>query len=237
MFLPDNNFLVSASVFPYFYGMVGDRNPKQAPKATTRSGYSPLAVDSFHLINKHGPISKHRLREMLGKEITETALDRSLDELWAKLRITRVDYKQDEGVFWDVLFRWAPEAVKEGMHVSLAESLTALVSKYLDGVLAAQQEEVENFFSPLIGRARVRDAINALQAARELSFVHVGGRVLMQVSSLQDSQLFPNLPEQTTTESENAALLAARSRPLVKHRPGRAAPSKHPKPKPGGRPR
>ena len=54
----DNNFLVSASVFPYFYGMVGDRNPKQAPKATTRSGYSPLAVDSFHIINKHGPISK-----------------------------------------------------------------------------------------------------------------------------------------------------------------------------------
>ena len=114
----DNNFLVSASVFPYFYGMVGDRNPKQAPKATTRSGYSPLAVDTFQLINKHGPISKHRLREMLGKEISEAALDRSLDELWAKLRITRVDYKQDEGVFWDVLFRWSPEAVKEGMHVS-----------------------------------------------------------------------------------------------------------------------
>ncbi|MFZ0706121.1 MAG: hypothetical protein WAM71_10995 [Candidatus Korobacteraceae bacterium] len=233
----ENNFLVSASVFPYFYGMVGDRNPKQAPKATTRSGYSPLAVDSFHIINKHGPISKHRLREMLGKEITETALDRSLDELWAKLRITRVDYKQDEGVFWDVLFRWAPEAVKEGMHVSLAESLTALVSKYLDGVLAAQQEEIENFFSSLIGRARVRDALNALQAAREISFVHVGGRVLMQVSSLQDSQLFPNLPEPTPTRTEDAALLAARSRPLVKHRPGRAAPMKHLKPKPGGRPR
>ena len=70
-----------------------------------------------------------------------------LDELWAKLRITRVDYKQDEGVFWDVLFRWSPEAVKQGMHVSIAESLTALVSKYLDCVLAAQQEEVEQFFS------------------------------------------------------------------------------------------
>ena len=71
------------------------------------------------------------------------------------------------------------------MHVSVAESLTALVSKYLDCVLAAQQEEVEQFFSNLIGRARVREAINALQAARELSFVHVGGRVMLQVSSLQ----------------------------------------------------
>ena len=151
----ENNFLVSATVFPYLYGLLGDRNPRQAPKATARSGYSPLAVHAFQLIQKHGPIPKHRLREMLGKEITESALDRSLDELWAKLRITRVDYKQDEGVFWDVLFRWSPEAVKEGMHVSLAEALTALVSKYLDGVLAAQQEEIENFFSSLIGRARV----------------------------------------------------------------------------------
>ena len=88
-------------------------------------------------------------------------------------------------MFWDVLFRWSPEAVKEGMHVSVAESLTALVSKYLDCVLAAQQEEVEHFFSNLIGRARVREAISALQAARELSFVHVAGRVLLQVSSLE----------------------------------------------------
>src|SRR6516165_6998836 len=191
---PENNFLVSSAVFPFFYGLVGDRNPRQAPVATTRSGYSPLAVDAFRLIQKHGPISKQHLRESLGKAITEAALDRALDELWAKLRITRVDYKQDEGVFWDVLFRWAPDAVREGVHVSVAEALTALVSKYLDGVLAAQQEEVEHFFSPLIGRARVREAINALQAARELSFVHVGGRVLMQVSSLQAAHASAEAP-------------------------------------------
>ena len=226
----ENNFLVSASVFPYFYGLVGDRNPKQAPKATTRSGYSPLAVDTFHLINKHGPISKHRIREMLGKEITESALDRSLDELWAKLRITRVDYKQDEGVFWDVLFRWAPEAVKEGMHVSLAESLTALVSKYLDGVLAAQQEEIENFFSTLIGRARVRDALNALQAARELSFVHVGGRVLMQVSSLQTAHLQNDQEEAPRPRMPKPASPMRRGMPLVR-RPARSTPVKSEKPK------
>ena len=182
---PDNNFIVSASVFPYFYGLVGDRNPRQAPKAGPRSEYSLLAVHAFQLIQKAGPIAEDRLRELLGGDISKAALGRALDELGAKLRITRVDYKPDEGVFWDVLFRWSPDAVREGMHVSVAESLTALVSKYLDCVLAAQQEEVEQFFSHLIGRARVREAINALQAARELSFVHVGGRVMLQVSSLQ----------------------------------------------------
>ena len=182
---PENNFIVSASVFPYFYGLVGDRNPRQTPKAGARSEYSPLAIDAFQIIQKDGPISEYQLRESLGGDISAAALDRALDELWAKLRIARVDYTQEKGVSWDVLFRWSPEAVKEGMHVSVAESLTALVSKYLDCVVAASQEEVEDFFSHFIGRARVREAISALQAARELSFVHVGGRVLLQVASAE----------------------------------------------------
>ncbi len=185
---PDNNFLVSAAVFPFFYGLVGDRNPRVAPKATARSGYSTLAVDAFLLIQKHGPISKGRLRETLGGDISEAALDRALDELWAKLRITRVDYKHDEGVFWDVLFRWAPEAVREGMHVSVAEALTALVSKYIDCVRAVPQDEIENFFSSLVGRARVREAINALQAGRELGFVHVGGKVMLQAADARPAR-------------------------------------------------
>lgn len=222
---PENNFLVSASVFPYFYGMVGDRNPKQAPKSTTRSGYSPLAVDTFQLIHQHGPIAKGHLREMLGKGVSEAALDRSLDELWAKLRITRVDYKQEEGVYWDVLFRWSPDAVKEGMHVSVAESLTALVSKYLDGVLAAPLEEVESFFSPLIGRARVREAINALQAARELSFVHVGGRVFLQVSSLQLTQAAHALEEKNAAMPEQpGAPQLRRGMPLVERKARKTVP-------------
>jgi hypothetical protein len=204
--------------------MVGDRNPRQMPKADSRSEYSPLAVHAFQLIQKEGPISKHHLRELLGGDISEAALDRALEELWAKLRITRVDYKPDEGVFWDVLFRWSPDAVKEGMHVSVAESLTALVSKYLDCVLAAQQEEVEQFFSHLIGRARVREAINALQAARELSFVHVGGRVMLQVSSLQARTAFELKPK-----PKFEPLPPRPGMPLVQRRP-RRPPTSRPKP-------
>ena len=209
---PENNFIVSGSVFPFFYGLVGDRNPRQAPKTDTRSGYSPLAVHAFQLVQKEGPIPELRLRELLGGDISQAALGRALDELWAKLRITRVDYKPDEGVFWDVLFRWSPEAVREGAHVSVAESLTALVSKYLDCVLAAQQEEVEQFFSPVIGRARVREAINALQAARELSFVHVGGRVMLQVASIQAP-----LPREPMPSPQPPSIRAGK--PLVQRRP------------------
>jgi len=227
---PENNFLVSAAVFPFFYGLVGDRNPKQAPKATTRSGYSPLAVDAFLLIQKHGPISKQRLQEALGKSISEAALDRALDELWAKLRITRVDYNQEEGVFWDVLFRWAPDAVREGMHVSVAEALTALVSKYVDCVRAVPQEEVESFFSTLVGRARVREAINALQAARELGFVHVGGKVMLQAADVRAPRTAPASRAPRWSE-ENPPNLRP-GKPLVARRPRRPAKPNRPAPPP-----
>jgi len=102
--------------------------------------------------------------------------------LWSKLRITRVDYKASEGSVWDVLYRWAPEAVKEGVGLSVQEALTALLSKYLDCVIAAEQSELESFFGNFVARSKVKEAVNALLAARELSFVHVGGRSMVQIT-------------------------------------------------------
>lgn len=178
----ESNFLVSAAAFPFFYGLVGDRNPRQAPKVGPRSEYSPLAAHAFQVIQKEGPISKANLKELLGGDLSTAALDRALGELWAKLRITRVDYNPEEGAFWDVLFRWSPDLVREGMNISLAQAMTALISKYLECVVAAEQVEVEEFFSNFLSRSRAREAINALLAARELQFVHVGGRAMLQIT-------------------------------------------------------
>lgn len=175
-------FLVAASVFPFFYGLVGDRNPRQVPKPGPRSEYSPLAVHTFQAIQKQGPISKPRLKEILGGELSIAALDRALNELWTKLRITRVDYNPEEGASWDILFRWSPEPVREGMNLSIPEALTALVSKYVDSVVAAEQSEIEDFFSNLIARSRTREAINALLAAREFQYVTIGGRSMIQIT-------------------------------------------------------
>jgi len=62
----------------------------------------------------------------------------------------------------------------------MSAALTALVSKYLGCVIAAEQSEVEEFFSHFIARSRVREAINALIAARELSFVYIGSRTMLE---------------------------------------------------------
>jgi Winged helix DNA-binding domain len=178
----NNGFLVAASAFPYFYALMGERNPKLAPKAGSRSPYSALACDAFALITREGPISKQKMQEVLGGSVSFPALDGALGELWSKLRITRVDYKASEGSVWDVLYRWAPEAVKEGVGLSVQEALTALLSKYLECVIAIEQAELEIFFGNFIARSKVKDAVNALLAARELSFLHVSGRSMLQIT-------------------------------------------------------
>jgi 23S rRNA pseudouridine2605 synthase len=178
----NNAFLLAPSVFPYFYSLVGERNPKQAPVTGPRSSYSPLACDAFEIIRRRGPISKSKLGEMLGGSVSNAGLDRALSELWAKLRITRVDYTVEEGSVWDELSRWAPDIVREGVGLSLPEALSALVSKYLDCVVAVDEVEVENFLINFVPRTRVKEAIHALLSARELSFVHVGSKSLLQVT-------------------------------------------------------
>jgi hypothetical protein len=182
LFDENNAFLLAARVFPYFYALVGERNPRQAPVATTRSGYSQLACDAFEIIRRRGPISKAKLGELLAGGLSVAALDRTLAELWAKLRITRVDYNEVDGSVWDELSRWAPDVVAEGVGVSVPAALSALLSKYLDCVVAAEQSEIENFFSNFVPRSRVKEAINVLLTARELSFTHVGNKSFLQVT-------------------------------------------------------
>ena len=182
LFDENNGLLVAASVFPYLYALMGERNPKQPPKAGSRSPYSALACDAFGVIQHEGALSRRRLLEKLGGGLSTAALDKALTELWSKLRITRVDYMASEGSVWDLLYRWAPEAVKEGVGLSVPEALSALVSKYLDCVIALEQAELEIFFGNFIARSKVKDAVNALLAARELSFVHVGGKSMLQIT-------------------------------------------------------
>jgi hypothetical protein len=198
VFDENNAFLVAASAFPYFYALVGERNPKLAPRRGPRSPYSPLACDAYDLIDHDGPISKQNLQEALGGSVSIPALDKALGELLAKLRITRVDYKANEGSFWDVLYRWSPDAVRDGVGVSVQQAVSALLSKYLDCVIAAEQTELETFFGNFVARSRVKEAVNALLAARELSFVHVSGRSMLQITPAKEPVVASVRPHRAT---------------------------------------
>lgn len=231
IFEESNPFLVAASAFPFFYALVGERNPKLAPKQGARSPYSPLACDAFELIRRDGPISKQKLQEALGGSVSLAALDKALGELLAKLRITRVDYKAPEGSYWDQLTRWSPEAVREGVNLSVQQALSALLSKYLDCVIAAEQAELEAFFGKFVARSRVKEAVNALLAARELSFVHVGGRSMVHITPEKEAavpyaaaagQFRPNeSPRVRKTVSRPGSRTGARRPPLASQHAGK----------------
>jgi len=49
-------------------------------------------------------------------------------------------------------------------------------------VVAAEQTELETFFGNFVARSRVKESVNALLAARELSFVHVSGRSMLHIT-------------------------------------------------------
>ena len=178
----DNILLLSPEVFPYFYAVAGEREPARALEPpSARQPRSQLVRDAFRLIHQHGVMSKQSLREHLGAQVSEVATDRVLRELWQRLLIARVDHKPAEGALWDTLGHWAPEVAKQAAGISLAEGLSAVLSKYLDAAIAAEQAAIEALFSDFSSRARIREALQALLAAREVSFVQVGRKTMLQV--------------------------------------------------------
>ncbi|HEY6250726.1 MAG TPA: crosslink repair DNA glycosylase YcaQ family protein [Candidatus Angelobacter sp.] len=185
--LPESSLLVSAPLFPSVYALIGDRKPKAPPKTKAHGAkLSPLAHKVFDVIQERGLLSTGQLREIISGEPSAAALERALNELWSILKITRVDYREKKGVYWDLLYRWAPEAVMEGVGISLPEALSELIGKYLEAVEAASQEELEQFFSYLVPGSKVREAIHALLAARQLALVTVGAKTLIHLAPLAD---------------------------------------------------
>jgi 23S rRNA pseudouridine2605 synthase len=185
----ETGVIASAQLFPYFYALTGDRTPKAPPaKKAQGAAVSELAIRLFAALQEHGPMDKAQLQAQVAREPSLAALDRALGELWSILKITRVDYSREHGAQWDVLYRWAPETVRGAIQISQHEAVSALLSKYLEAVVAAEQEEIENFFSRLVSRSRVREAVNVLLQARELSFVTIGGKPLIRMTPPPEQQ-------------------------------------------------
>ena len=49
-------------------------------------------------------------------------------------------------------------------------------------MIAVDEGEVEKFLANFVPRTRVKEAIHTLLSARELSYVHVGSKSLLQVT-------------------------------------------------------
>ena len=182
-FNPETPMVAAASMFPYFYALTGDRNPKAAPKKNLQGApVSPLAAKVFETIEKHGPLTTGRLQELISRELTVAALERALGELWSILKITRVDVREGAGATWELLYRWEPKAIKKGLEIAVPEALSALLGKYLESAVAVSQEDIEQLFSQLTSRSKIREVVHALLAARQLSLMTMGAKTLIQIA-------------------------------------------------------
>src|SRR3954471_15137068 len=182
----DASLLVSAAEFPYFYALIGERNPKVAPSPGLRNEQA-LTTHTFETIDQNGPIDEDGMRRKLGREISRNAIEKVLHALWSKLRITRVDAGIDNGEpvepVWDLMHRWAPEMVNRGKQISAPEALSALISKYLETFIVAEQKDVEEFFGRLVPRSRVTQVVKALLSAQEFTYAQVSGKTMLRLAS------------------------------------------------------
>ena len=197
--LSGETLIVSSESFPYFYALASDRQPKKPIHSRARGKASPLTEHVFRKLEERGPLTRAQLQEQLGGALSEAGLDRALQELWTALKITPIDHNPETGYTWDTYYHWATDAVNEGVRLSDAEALSALISKYLESVIAATQEEIEGVFSAFTSRARVAEVVRALLAAREFAYTPSETRTLITVAQIPAR----GTPQPARTESGN----------------------------------
>jgi 23S rRNA pseudouridine2605 synthase len=172
------SLLVAAAEFPYFYALIGDRNPKLPPQLGVHSEKT-LIAHTFAELQK-SPASEPELLDRLGKSISEAALQRSLHALWSQLRVVR--HPLGAGFRWEVIYEWVPDLVRKGIQLSSGAALSALVSRYLGTVVAAEPKEIEEFFGPLTARSKVLDIVKILTAAREVETVQIQDKRMVRIA-------------------------------------------------------
>ena len=176
------DFVVSAPAFSYIFTLRGNKAWKQPPVTSGAVKVSPLALATYELLAQKVTLSAYDLATQLGKEVTEAAVLRALTELWSQLRVLPVLQQDGSATLWELSTARFTKQIKAGANAGQPSALSALISLYLGQAIAATEDEIETFLSPLAPRSRVRDVIHALLGARQLETFVVEGKTLLHVS-------------------------------------------------------
>ena len=177
--VPD--FVASAAVFSYIFTLRGNKAWKQPPATAGAVKVSPLALAVYEMLAAKVTLSAYDLATQLGKEVTEGAVLRALTELWSQLRVIPVP-QPGQATLWELTSARFTKQIKAGANAGQPSALSALISLYLGQAMAATEDEIESFLSPLAPRSRVRDVIHALLSARQLETLVVKGKTLLHVA-------------------------------------------------------
>lgn len=171
------DFLASQEALPFVFALRGDREWKRGP----RDQSSPLVIESWKILQREGALTAPELQASLGREVTEGAVLRVLAELWTALRILPV-YAAGEATAWELFESHHQKAAQAGSGMAQATALSALVSLYLESVIAATPDEIETFLSPLAPRSRIREAARGLSATRQLSSLSLAAQTFLFIT-------------------------------------------------------
>jgi 23S rRNA pseudouridine2605 synthase len=175
------DFIASASALSYVFTLRGEKAFKQLPSTSGATKVSPLALNTYSLLLENGPSTASDLATVLGKEVTETAVLRALNELWQHLRVLPVPRPDGGATLWETITNRFTKQLKAGANAGQPSALSALISLYLSQALLATETEIETFLSPLAPRSRVRDVIHALAGARQLESIAVEGKTHLHI--------------------------------------------------------
>jgi 23S rRNA pseudouridine2605 synthase len=205
--VPD--FIVSAPVFSYIFTLRGDKAWKQPPVTSGAFKVSPLAAATYEILSKRTMMSAYDLATELGKEVTETAVLRALNELWSHLRVLPIGQPDGGATLWELTGTRFTKQIKAGANAGQPSALSALISLYLGSALLASEEEIEVFLSPLAARSRIRDVVHALMGARELETLAVDGRTLLHVSGSLPAFIAPTVDTETDEDAKPVEAIEA----------------------------
>jgi 23S rRNA pseudouridine2605 synthase len=167
------DYVVAAWVLPYVYALRGDRDWRRSPQLTGSRQVSPLAVQAYKRLEA-GETTITDLTQVLGREVSETAVLRAITELWQQLRIIPIVSAPGQPARWQLLRQRFQKAIAEGASTSQVTAISVLASIYLQAVIAASMEEVEIFLSPLTARSKIREVLRGLVATRQVHTLSMG---------------------------------------------------------------
>ena len=177
--LPD--FVVSTSAFPFVFTLRGDKGWKRPPETSGAVKVTPLALRVYELLTERGALTVAEIVTEVGREVTDSAISRALNELWSLLRVLPVLQQGEGDTRWELVTARFQKAVKAGANAGQPTALSALVSLYLGQAFIATEEEVASFLSPLTARSRVREVLHGLIAGRQLGEAVLEGKTVVYI--------------------------------------------------------
>jgi hypothetical protein len=176
------DFVASTAVFSYVFTLRGDKAWKQPPATTGAVKVSHLAAAVHEALARRGALTAFDLAVEVGKEATEAAVLRALNELWTHLRVLPLAQSDGRPAVWELTSARFIKQMKAGANAGQPSALSALISLYLGQAVIAAEDEIEGFLSPLAARSRIRDVVHTLLSARQLDTVAVEGRTMLHVA-------------------------------------------------------